>query len=446
MLFIAVIIVIPVVSILINGFFVTVAQRRVWNGLGNYLTIMTDDLFWISLVNNMRLFLSVPVMTFISLVIAAVLFDRIAGWKLYQSIIFTPYILAIPVVGIVFSYILQYRGILNAALSLLGMQWAVTDWLGTARTAIWSMIAVIVWKQFGFGVVLFLARLELCFPVPLRGGTHRRANWWQRMVNVTLPQLGHDHRVLHHGQPHQHAELGLRLRLRDDGRRAGHQHLRPGVLHLSEDLHQLPGFPGSSRGRCDPDHGDGPDRAGQLASQETGADGVKTARNRKQGIAVRILVQAFMVLIAVVVVFPLYFMLSNSLKTSTEFLHNPVGPPQSPTFQTFRDAIIGKGFPQWGGNSIVLSVFSIGITTIVSGLAALRLRQDAVQGQGVPLQLHDPPHGDPAHRHDHSPVPDDLRLPPPEHAAVGYRDLYRASWCPSLPTCSETSSSLSRAR
>jgi ABC-type sugar transport system permease subunit len=189
MLFIALIIVIPVVSILVNGFFVTVAQRQVFNGLGNYLTILKDDLFWISVINNLRLFLSVPVMTFISLIIAAVLFDRIAGWKLYQSIIFTPYILAIPVVGIVFSYILQYRGIMNAALSLLGMQWAVTDWLGTARTAIWSMIAVIVWKQFGFGVVLFLARLSSVSLSLFEAARIDGANWWQRMANVTLPQL-----------------------------------------------------------------------------------------------------------------------------------------------------------------------------------------------------------------------------------------------------------------
>jgi ABC-type glycerol-3-phosphate transport system permease component len=101
-----------------------------------------------------------------------------------------------------------------------------------------------------------------------------------------------------------------------------------------------------------------------------------------QGIAVRILVQVFMVVIAIVVVFPLYFMLSNSLKTSTEFLHNPVGPPESPTFQTFRDAVIGKGFPQWFWNSIVLSVVSIGITTIVSGLAAFAFAKMQFKGRG----------------------------------------------------------------
>lgn len=111
------------------------------------------------------------------------------GWKLYQSIIFTPYILAIPVVGIVFSYILQYRGVLNTILLSFGMQWAVTDWLGSAKYAIWSLIAVVVWKQFGFGVVLFLARLSSVSLSLFEAAIIDGANWWQRLINVTLPQL-----------------------------------------------------------------------------------------------------------------------------------------------------------------------------------------------------------------------------------------------------------------
>lgn len=189
MSFVALIIVLPAVSILASGFFTTESQRQVFVGIANYATILKDDLFWISVVNNLRLFLSVPFMTFISLVIAVILFDRIAGWKLYQSIIFTPYILAIPVVGIVFSYILQYRGVLNTILSSLGMQWAVTDWLGSAKYAIWSLIAVVVWKQFGFGVVLFLARLSSVSLSLFEAAIIDGANWWQRLINVTLPQL-----------------------------------------------------------------------------------------------------------------------------------------------------------------------------------------------------------------------------------------------------------------
>lgn len=77
-----------------------------------------------------------------------------------------------------------------------------------------------------------------------------------------------------------------------------------------------------------------------------------------------------MVITAVLVIFPLYFMLANSFKTSTEFLRNPVGFPLSPTFGTFVDALKGKSFSQWFYNSVFLTAVSIGITTIVSGLAA----------------------------------------------------------------------------
>jgi ABC-type sugar transport system permease subunit len=189
MLFIALIILLPAVSILFSGFLTSRAQQQVWHGLGNYVMIFKDDLFWISIVNNLRLFLSVPVMTVISVLIAAILFEKITGWNLYQSIIFTPYILAIPVVGIVFSYLLQYRGVVNTLLAAVGLKWAVSDWLGSPKLAIWSMIAVVIWKQFGFGVVLFLARLSSVSLSLFEAAIIDGASWWQRLVNVTIPQL-----------------------------------------------------------------------------------------------------------------------------------------------------------------------------------------------------------------------------------------------------------------
>jgi ABC-type sugar transport system permease subunit len=189
MLFIVLIIVLPAVSIVLSGFMTSKAQAQVWNGLGNYVMIFKDDLFWISILNNLRLFLSVPVMTVISVLIAAILFEKIAGWNVYQSIIFTPYILAIPVVGIVFSYLLQYRGVVNTLLTAVGMKWAVNDWLGSPKLAIWSMIAVVIWKQFGFGVVLFLARLGSVSLSLFEAAIIDGAGWWQRLFHVTIPQL-----------------------------------------------------------------------------------------------------------------------------------------------------------------------------------------------------------------------------------------------------------------
>ncbi|PYG90402.1 multiple sugar transport system permease protein/raffinose/stachyose/melibiose transport system permease protein [Ruminiclostridium sufflavum DSM 19573] len=188
-LIVTLIIVFPVVNIIVNSFFTTVGGKEVWFGINNYIMIFKDDLFWTSILNNLRLFASIPFITVFAILIAALLYDKILGWHFYQSIIFTPYILAIPVVGIVFSYILQYKGVLNTLLASIGCESLVKDWLGTPKLAIWSIVAVVVWKQIGFGVVLFLARLGSVPPVLYEAATVDGAGWWKKLIHVTLPQL-----------------------------------------------------------------------------------------------------------------------------------------------------------------------------------------------------------------------------------------------------------------
>ena len=93
------------------------------------------------------------------LVLAVILFEGVAAGRLYRSVLFMPYILSIPVVGIVFGYIFQLNGILNTFLRAVGLELLAADWLGSSRFALWTVMGVVVWKEFGFGVVLFLARL-----------------------------------------------------------------------------------------------------------------------------------------------------------------------------------------------------------------------------------------------------------------------------------------------
>jgi ABC-type sugar transport system permease subunit len=181
----------PVINIIISSLQTTHNGKVVWAGLNNYRLVFGDELFWTSIKNNFRLFLIVPVMTFMAIIVAAILFDKIKGWSFYQSIIFFPYILAITVVGVVFSYIFQYRGIINNILNSIGLGSLTYDWLGNPRLAIWVISVVVFWKQFGFGVILFLARLSSVniglYEVALIDG----ASWWQRLWHITIPQLAH---------------------------------------------------------------------------------------------------------------------------------------------------------------------------------------------------------------------------------------------------------------
>ena len=105
-------------------------------GLANYRYIFADPLFATAIVNNLKLFLCVPVMVVLSVILSAILYDRPRGWRVYRTLLFIPYVLSIPVVGVVFGYIFEYRGVLNTAIRAVGLDILARDWLGSPA---WAM-------------------------------------------------------------------------------------------------------------------------------------------------------------------------------------------------------------------------------------------------------------------------------------------------------------------
>ena len=116
------------------------------------------------------------------------LYNKIRGWRFYRSVIFIPYILAIPVVGIVFSYLLQYNGVINSILRTIGLENMALDWLGDPNLAFPSVAIVIMWKQIGFGVVLFLARMMSIDKTLYESADVDGATWFQKFMHITVPQ------------------------------------------------------------------------------------------------------------------------------------------------------------------------------------------------------------------------------------------------------------------
>ena len=182
------VIVYPIINMTYQSFFTSIAGMNKFVGFRNYKLVFEDEVFWIALKNNLKLFLCVPILTIISLVIAAILNSKIWAWRFYRSMIFVPYILAIPVVGIVFSYLLQYNGVINMLLENIGLDILASDWLGNPNLAFPSVAVVIIWKQFGFGVVLFLARMMSIDVSLYEAADVDGATSFQKFTKITIPQ------------------------------------------------------------------------------------------------------------------------------------------------------------------------------------------------------------------------------------------------------------------
>jgi ABC-type sugar transport system permease subunit len=158
-------------------------------GIGNYQLVFDDPVFWQAAGNNGKLLVVVPIMTVIALILALFLFERVRGWRLYRTLIFLPYIMPVPVVATTFVYLLGLRGILNNALRAIGLGAITQDWLGSAQWVIPAIGLVIIYRELGFGVVLFLARLMSLDEEILEAARIDGANWWQTHLYITLPQL-----------------------------------------------------------------------------------------------------------------------------------------------------------------------------------------------------------------------------------------------------------------
>jgi ABC-type sugar transport system permease subunit len=155
----------------------------------NFRFAWEDPTFQDALRHSGLLLLAVPTMLLISIVVSAVLYDQARGWKIYRSALFVPYVIAVPVFGTVAAYMFQLDGAINALLHRVGLGSLAIDWLGSERYALLTVGLVIVWREVGFGIVLFLARMLSLDHAPLEAARIDGANWWQRLWYVIVPSL-----------------------------------------------------------------------------------------------------------------------------------------------------------------------------------------------------------------------------------------------------------------
>ncbi|GAB2617245.1 sugar ABC transporter permease [Streptomyces capparidis] len=168
-----------------------------WVGVDNYKELLSDSTFWDSFQHNLWLILAMAIVpTCLGLVLAAALFDFVGKRfgprtaSLLRACFYLPQVLPIAVAGIVWSWILApEEGALNEALGAIGLGSLEQDWLGDPEIAMYSVMAIMVWVQIGFPLVVFMAGLQRVDPALYEAAELDGANWWRRFWHVTLPQI-----------------------------------------------------------------------------------------------------------------------------------------------------------------------------------------------------------------------------------------------------------------
>jgi ABC-type sugar transport system permease subunit len=179
----------PVVRIFEFSFKMVRGVDGPWIGWRNYQLVLGQPLFWEAVRHNLQLLLAVPLMVVGSLLVAVVLSERVAGWKLYRSVLFLPYILAVPIIAVVMKKIFQFNGPTNDLLRTVGLDFLALDWIGSSDVALWTVMLLIVWRESALGIILFLARLLSLDESLIEAAKLDGASWWQRLIYVIVPQM-----------------------------------------------------------------------------------------------------------------------------------------------------------------------------------------------------------------------------------------------------------------
>ena len=163
-------------------------------GLENYTRLFADERFWASFGHIVLLILAMAVLpTLLGLLLAAVLFDYIAKvfgtrWaSVFRSGFYLPQVLPVAVTGIVWGWILHPGyGALNRILEAVGLSSLSRNWLGDPDYALYSVMAVMVWFQLGYPVVMFMSGLQRIDPELYEAADLDGAGWWQRFRHITV--------------------------------------------------------------------------------------------------------------------------------------------------------------------------------------------------------------------------------------------------------------------
>lgn len=165
-------------------------QKTKFIGLKNFADLLRHDSFKIALKNTFVYAISfVPLTLVVAIVVAILLNQKLHGVKIYRAIFFMPYISSAVAVSYVWAALLNpTSGPINTLLKSMG----IVDppmWLTSPEWAMFTVVLISVWKNFGYYSIIYLASLQ---GVPKHLEEAARidgANAWQVFHNVTLPQL-----------------------------------------------------------------------------------------------------------------------------------------------------------------------------------------------------------------------------------------------------------------
>ncbi|KUP21706.1 sugar ABC transporter permease [Paenibacillus sp. DMB5] len=162
-------------------------------GLANYTELLFhDSRFWLSLRNAVLLGLGFIIIQHPIAIFFAVMLDRIGGKaeKWFRTIFFIPSVISVVVISKMWLSLLDPTfGVLNKLLDSVGLGALKHAWLGDSSTALVSMLVILIWAGFGWGLLFYYAGVKGIPEDLYEAASLDGASGFKLHLRITVPLL-----------------------------------------------------------------------------------------------------------------------------------------------------------------------------------------------------------------------------------------------------------------
>ena len=168
-----------------NGY----SQTRRFIGLENYVSLVSDSVFWRSLGNTLIYgFGSTLLQNVFGLLIALYVNDKFRGRNFIRSLVYLPIMISGFIMGLILYYFVQLDGgVLNDILAMIGI--GPVYWMETGLRSTLMVTLVNSWQYLGLCMVIYLAGLQNIPEMYLEAARIDGVNRLQEFFRIKLPML-----------------------------------------------------------------------------------------------------------------------------------------------------------------------------------------------------------------------------------------------------------------
>ena len=159
-------------------------------GLANYKNLFHDAAFGRSLLNSLLLAIGFIVIQHPLALITAAVLDKLQGKAegFFRCVYFIPNVISVAVIAYLWNFIYNPNfGLLNNILHAFGHQGTVNFF--STENAIWSVLVVLIWHGFGWGMLIYYTGIKNIDPVLYEAASIDGASTTQTFLRITLPMM-----------------------------------------------------------------------------------------------------------------------------------------------------------------------------------------------------------------------------------------------------------------